>query len=320
MNTKNNSTSGSLYTATAKFITKFEKWKSINSELITSATELTESSLVTMFATAISINQWPALKKQTVESNRLSFSSHYKDSVGANGSATFYNKLVIGLQDLIDKVTEVNKTNTGAVLIPFGDLAIRLIHRYDTGGKFWYLTAQLCSFDNQSIGTANEEIYNLYALTPVEKYFNIKPTAIENYANDLAGNVLSHHCADYFTNVKLDNALVTEINQNTKSVTMAWNEFLELYNDNKTLLNPNTPDNFKIIFESGTHEFNTGYDSPITYPHCVMVYLSDLADVALLGNGYFSFGDFKNKAANLNSICPLRCQQLAFPVGFVPRP
>lgn len=320
MYNKIDSTFQDLRIATTKFKAKYENWKSVNSELISSTSALTDSNLLTMFATAISVNQWPALQKQTVENNRSLFATHYKDIVAPNGSATFYNKLVVVLKDLIDKVTEVNKTNTGATLIPFDDLAIRLIHRYSTTGNFWYLTAQLCSFNRQPVKTPNEEIYNLYTLTPVEKYFNIKPGTIENYTNDLSGTVDSHHATDYFANVKLDGTLVSATNdQNTKSVTMAWNEFLELYNDNKLLLNPNTTDKFKIIFESGTHQFNTGTDSPIPFPHCIMVYLSDLAGNELIANGNFSFGDFENKAANLNSICPQRCQEIAFPVGFVPR-
>jgi hypothetical protein len=96
---------------------------------------------------------------------------------------------------------------------------------------------------------------------------------------------------------------------------MPWNEFLEIFIDNSQSPRSSDPNNYKIIFESATSEFIVGADSPIKFPHCVMVYLSDLSGNEFLQNGNFSVGDFTNKAANLNSICPTRCAEIAFPIG-----
>lgn len=291
---------------------RFEKWKKYNTDFIKSMNLVDDADIFKIYASAINISQWPALKLSEVQDSQQLFKDHYAD-LSANNS--FYNELVVPWLDFKNKVNSVN----GALANPLAanNLALRLVHRYDNINKNWYLTVQLCEIGTVPTATYTRQIYNKYSLTPKDGYFDINLSTVSNYNNDLDGTEVYRHSDVYFSNVKLDGSAISATNDlNTKSVTMAWNEFLELFNDNKSA-NGGVDSDYKIAFTSGSFVFTPSYDAPIVNPHCVLVYMKFNNNSCLANDGYV-IGDFTGKAADLNTICPLRCQEIAIPIGHFP--
>ena len=86
---------------------------------------------------------------------------------------------------------------------------------------------------------------------------------------------------------------------------MPWAiEVLQMYTDN------NSPAGGNIGFTAGS--FQAAASAPTLFPETLIVYLTDAAGNKLIDNSVVT--GFQNKAADMGTMCPLRCDIYAMPV------
>ncbi len=250
----------------------------------------------------------PELNSTAMTAARTYFTDMYSNK---NNDASVYTDLVVNMNDFAAKVALINNGT-----IATDDLAIKFIHRYDVTNARLYATVQLCEIGANASRTDTPEPYNLYPLTCMALYFNINiDGSLGTYNGDLDGTDSDQYSQVYFDNV-LYGGEALQLNLNTHGVCMPWNQLVKLAADNVTS-NRGTPSLFSIGFAATSSPIDDTNESSVTYPHCIAVYLSYDGTACLDSTGYI-VGNFLNKAADFNSLCPPTCNQIAYAIGHVP--
>lgn len=248
------------------------------------------------------------LNQPTVDDGKASFAYSYHDN-GSNQS--FLQNLSVNWQQFSAKVLSLNN----ALPQPVAEvrLALRFIHRYMVNQKRWYVTVQLCSIDGAPLPNSNMmRRHENYTLTPLDAYFDVMPDGSiqDNGTTGLAGTIDSWYGQDYFDNVFYGgNKVVAGIN--TQSATFCWFEISKLYTDNLT---PSTPigQQFTLVLASVSYKLELPSTSSIVeFPHSMALHMCYNGSNCLDG-GDIVLGNFLNKAANYNSLCPPRCNGYAW--------
>jgi hypothetical protein len=236
-------------------------------------------------------------------SNRQSeFQSHYR---AANNSPAFYNTLQVPWPAFRDMALEGMDPD---------QYIIGFIHRYDTATNNWYLAGERFTFNGYS-GPGD------YPIASTNTLFNILPDGtVGNYDGGL--QPYNGHLYDpvYFNsvmsgNIPLDPAIYVN------RVTFAWEELKQLHCDNKSHI-PGADDNlFSISFCGISADYSAYVPAAalIPFPHCVAMYMSYNGVPLLNDDPIVSGAMFANKAADMDCICPPKCDAYSWPTGLEPK-
>jgi hypothetical protein len=191
---------------------------------------------------------------------------------------------------------------------------IGFIHRYDTATNNWYLAGERFTFNGYS-GPGD------YPIASTNTLFNILPDGtVGNYDGGL--QPYNGHLYDpvYFNsvmsgNIPLDPAIYVN------RVTFAWEELKQLHCDNKSHI-PGADDNlFSISFCGISADYSAYVPAAalIPFPHCVAMYMSYNGVPLLNDDPIVSGAMFANKAADMDCICPPKCDAYSWPTGLEPK-
>jgi len=242
------------------------------------------------------------MNQNMVNEGRTYFTANYRDS---NSNPSFLRDLELSWDDFAAAVAQLNNIPNP---VPEERLALRFIHRYNTNTNCWYVTVQLCFISGAPLPDPDpNRKYESYQLVCYDNYFDILDGGVIawNGSAGLSGTVNERWAGDYFANVYYGNNKVVQ-GINVQSVTYSWVVLQKLRTDNS---DPQRPSDqlFSIVFSSSAYKaVLPSPDTDVEYPHCVISYMK-YDGVSCLDNGFIRLGDFANKAADYNTVCPMRC-------------
>lgn len=242
------------------------------------------------------------MNQNMVNEGRTYFTTNYRDS---NSNPSFLNDIVVNWNDFEAAVAQLNNI---ANPIPQERIGLRFIHRYDTNTNGWYVTVQLCFISGAPLPDPDPmRRYESYQLQAFDNYFDIlaNGSIAWNGSNGLNGSVQERWSGDYFDNVYYGtNKVVQGIN--VQSIAFSWYVLQKLRNDNSDQQRPNNQLFSLVLSSSAFKAILPSPDTDVEYPHCVAAYMR-YDGLACLDNGFITLGKFTNKAADLNTLCPMRC-------------
>jgi hypothetical protein len=241
------------------------------------------------------------LNKNMNDEGKFTFTYSYRDS---NASPDFLTDLTVNWETFQNKVLQLNNLNP----VDLDRLALKFIHRYNETTNRWFLTVQLCEIYGKPLPDADfMRRHESYLLICRDLYFTINDngTISEDGSNGLGGSTESRYGVDYFNNVYYGVNRVV-LGRNVQCATYSWYVIQKVYSDNQSA---ERPDNslFSLCFTSSSYKaLLPSKNTYVEYPHCITLFMQYNSTNCLDGNDVV-LGNFGNKAANYNSLCPKRC-------------
>ena len=242
------------------------------------------------------------------------FSSHYRD---AGSNPQFLNDIQVNWNDFANAVAMLNNIPNP---VPQERIGLKFIHRYNANTNQWYVTVQLCFISGSPLPDPDpNRRYESYLLVSYDNYFDIMDngTIAWNGSTGLSGSVNERWSSDYFSNVYYgDNKVAQGIN--VQSAAFSWFVLQKLHSDNYNTQRPNDQ-LFSLALSSSAYKASLpSPDTDVEYPHCVVAYMK-YDGISCVDNGFITLGNFENKVADLNTLCPKRCDVFQWSSD-IPRP
>lgn len=187
--------------------------------------------------------------------------------------------------------------------IPESEIAIRLVICYDTSNNILYLRMQLCKLVSTTDKSHGRDIYDLDT-QDVDWYELREDDVSTTTTTDLSDS----DYLDYFyysstplpTTDPLEKLADGTTNEYVENTTFPWSQILDMYEDN------GSPDDVYLHFASCSYTEVYSGDSGVTWPHMLVLYLSDESG-NLLDNIADPTDIFLNKGADFATLCPPNC-------------
>jgi hypothetical protein len=242
------------------------------------------------------------MNQNMVNEGRAYFTQNYRDS-GSNPQ--FLNDIVLSWDTFAAAVATLSANEP---TIAEDRIGLRFIHRYNTNTNCWYVTVQLCAITGSPLPDPDpNRKYESYQLVCYDFYFDIMDGGVIawNGSAGLSGTVSERWAGDYFNNVYYGANKVVQ-GSNVQSITYSWFVLQKLRTDNDDQQRPNSQLFGLTLSSSAYKAVLPSPDTDVEYPHCIAAYMK-YDGVNCLDNGFITLGDFANKAADYNSLCPKRC-------------
>ncbi len=186
-------------------------------------------------------------------------------------------------------------------------VAIRFVHCYDKDHKVLYERMQILTLSP----IANEPRQFAINDTPCTWYELANSTINTTTDTDLFNTTYLesfYYCSAKVCTIKTAECLAddTQAVKYARTATVPWLELSALYTDNSS------PSNATLCLDAGCR--CTKNVPSVKYQHTILFYLRDEYGVPLLNNEKGAY-PFTNKAADMSTLCPVKCGVYILPKG-----